>query len=116
MLERFLLDFGNRTKQSEALDGYLQSHMGACKPAYKLVYLRLLECIVDRLKVHVGADNFPSAASTLACVIKAKVHKFQKVCKVSHVVPQLNLVNHMTQRRFCNVQNVLTQPWRQPRE
>jgi len=114
MLNRFLVDFGDQTKQSEALDGYLHSHMGACKQAYKLAYLRLLDTIVDRLKEHVGVDNFPTAASTLACVIKAKVHKFQMDCKVA---PQLSLaLNHGIQRRFCNVQNVLIQQWRKPRE
>merc|ERR1719233_1046621 len=117
MLERFLLDFGEHTKQSEALDGYLQSHMGACTPAYKLLYLKWLQRLVDRLKDHVGADNFPSAASTLACVIKGKIHKFQRVCKVSNVVPRSSLaLKNTMQRRFCNVQNISNQQWRQPRE
>jgi hypothetical protein len=79
MLERFLADFGNPSKQSEALDRYLLSHMGACTADYKLMYLRLLDGIVERLRDHAGADNMPSAASTLTCVIKSKVRKFQMV-------------------------------------
>jgi len=120
MLNRFLLDFSNPTKQSDAVDGYLRCHMGASAPVNKLFYIRLLELIVDRLKDHVGADNFPNSASTLACVIKEKVQKLQSVCKVSKVskvVPQLSLTrNHMVQRRFCCVQNVRTRSWRQPTE
>jgi len=79
MLERFLTDFDNRSKQSEALARYLQSHMGSCTPAYKLRYLRLLDGIVNRLKDHIGANDLLITAFTLNSVIKEKVHKFQRV-------------------------------------
>jgi len=89
MLRKFLTDFGTLSQQSEALDGYLQSHMGVCTPAYKLLYLRLLDVIVDRLKDHVDADKLPipSAASTFSCVIKGKFHTLQRFCKVRQMVP-----------------------------
>jgi len=119
MLRRFLLDFDNQTKQNEELDRYLQSHMGTCTRANKFSYLRLLESIVDHLKNHFGADNFPNAATSFASVINSKVHKFQSVCKtgnVSSVVPQLSLaLNHTVNRRFCNILIVPAQPLRQPR-
>jgi len=115
MLERFLTDFSNQSKQSEALEGYLQSHMGARPPADKFQYLRLLDEIVDRLNKHVGPDKLPCAAPTLTAVIKAKLRKFQTVCKVSHVVPPIGLtLNHIAPPRFRNFQNALAQPWRHP--
>jgi len=128
MLERFLLDFPDQTKQSEALDGYLQSHMGSCTPGYKLLYVRLLESIMNRVKARLGADNLPPAASTLAAVIKAKVQNyFGRVCKANYVFPQSRLLlnhspqssfalNHTPQRRFCNIINVPTRPRGEPKE
>jgi len=115
MLERFLVDFGNQTKQSEALEGYLQSHMGARPPAEKFHYLRLLDEIVDGLNKRVGPGKLPCAASTLTDVIKAKIYNFQTMCKVSHVVPQLGVtLHHMAPRRFYKIQNVLAQPRPKP--
>jgi len=113
MLERFLRDFYGANEQIEALDGYLQSHMGACTPYYKVGYLKLLDSLVERLKDSLASRNVRCAASTFTAVIKAKIKEFHRVWRLgAEASLHPHTVARMTgPRKLCSVQ--AQSNWRQ---
>jgi len=113
MLERFLRDFYGASEQIEALDGYLQSHMGACAIYYKVGYLKLLESLVSRLKDSITSRNLRCAASMFMSVIYAKIVEFDRLWRLgAEAPPQPVTVTRMAApRKLCNVQ--AQSSWRQ---
>jgi len=73
MLNRFLSDFDNKSKQKKALVGYLENHLESHPLEQKIKYLELLDRIVDHLN---RCRKLPNAASTLSAVIKSKLNEF----------------------------------------
>jgi len=112
MLERFLKDFYGGTEQNEALDGYLQSHMGACGTSYKVGYLTLLDSLLDSLNDRISSKNLQGAAMTFRTVIRAKINEFRIWRLGTDAAPHpLTVPRIAAPRKLCSVQ---AQNWRQP--